>query len=307
MYNLIITRLTAQKDMQSLVKILLKVPGIDPNRVSKGLKFPPFEVLSVEKEEQAEKLKSVLEKLGAVCEIDNTDASYAMVQGKNQETEKSLSGKNKAKDKASAHAKHVLQLWIGVFTVMATMVLLTFFSPLSCDSKSSSKQSKTQTAKTTSIESPSEAPPGVLEKSPPIINIQRNNSELKKDIVKNPYNSEAWKALSENLEKEGDTASARVAKESYEKALKAQMVLASLAKAFGNQVRVEITENSVYYRTSKDFSDEEFHIEAAKLKDSLGIKFPRKDLIIENYTSKNKVQSTTLKYSAQPKEKDSPR
>jgi len=123
----------------------------------------------------------------------------------------------------------------------------------------------------------------------------RSNEELIKDLKKNPHNPSAWQALYENHAKMGDTVSARKAKESYEKAVRNQRVLSSLAKAFGNDVRVEITEDAVLYRTSRDFSsDDEFYHEAARLRDSLSVKFKGRKLIVENYDSKNRVQHLEL-------------
>jgi len=127
--------------------------------------------------------------------------------------------------------------------------------------------------------------------------VAKINSELKK----NPYNADAWKKLAENLEKQGDTVAARKAKESFEKSVKVQQVLASVAKAFGNRVRVEVTEDEIYYRTSYDFTDDEFNVEVEKLMDSLSVKFPGKNLIVENYTSDNRIQSRQIKSKTKPK------
>jgi hypothetical protein len=327
--------------MQSLVKTLLKIPGLSSGQVSKGLRVPPLHVISVEKPEQTEKLKTMLEKLGAVCEIENTEAPIEFEKfgekaetagafNKNNQMKKmELPNKSTRRIRFSARHRHRFKwnFWLIIFAIMAFFAALTLYSPHSCDAnKSKPKQTKTQTARATdggsavsthkkaSSNMPAEEDgakghASAMPKAVPVAG--KTDSELKKDLVKNPYNAAAWKALSENLEKKGDTASARAAKESYEKSVKAQMVLASLAKAFGNKVRVEVTEDAVYYRTSQDLTEDAFHHEAHKLLDSLEIKFPGKNLVIENYTSDNKVQSITLKAKVnnptQPSENDSPK
>ncbi len=280
MYNLKITGLATQRDTQSLVKTLLKVPGLTPEQVSNGLRVPPFNVLSMEKEDQVEKIKSMLEKFGAKCQIEKIGAkdTYREPFNRNYDQTKSLVIAKKFRIR--------WRFWVIVFIITAIMALPTIY--FSKNSGKGPKPNKQQTANTPKQSSKPTAKPTAKATA-------KINDELKKDLVKNPYNASAWKTLSENLEKVGDTAAARVANESYERAMKAQLVLASLAKTFGNNVRVEIAEDAVYYRTSKDLTDAEFHEEAAKLRDSLNTKYPGKTLIIENYTADNRLQSVRLK------------
>jgi len=287
-YNLKITGLTTQRDMSLLVKTLLKIPGLKPDHVSSGLKIPPFNVLSTEKEEEVQKLKSVLEKLGATCTIENTKA---YVKEKNNKT----TGSMDAYPKHRHHRKFRLNFWVAVFSIIGIFVIITSFD-FSCESKQNRQSPhERRVVQTVGIPdtgiSSSDLKSQMKNNSPAATNIAKINSELKK----NPYNAEAWKILAANLEKQGDTASAQRAKYSYEQALKVQLVLASLAKAFGTKVRVEVTEDAVYYRTTYDFTDNEFRAEAEKLMDSLSVKFPGKNLIIENYTSGNRIQNIQLK------------
>jgi len=278
--------------MPSLVKILLKIPGLKPDDISRGLKVPPLNVFSTEKEEDAKKLKNLLEKFGAACAIENTKATV-------KEKDNKITGSTEVylKSRSNYHQRFRRNFWLAIFSFIGIFAFITSYD-FSCEikpSKSTKPERKVVQNAKTSGEVPSNAPI--------VANIAKINSELKK----NPYNSEAWKNLADNLEKQGDTASARRAKESFEKSVKAQQVLASLAKAFGNRVRVEVTENAVYYRTSYDFTDDEFNKEAGKLMDSLSVKFPGKNLIIENYTSDNRVQNAQFKSKTQPKENDSPK
>jgi len=291
-YNLKITELTPQRDMPSLIKILLKIPGLKPDDISRGLKVPPLNVYSTEKEEDVRKLKNLLEKFGAACAIENTKA---IVEEKGDK----ITGSTEIylKSRRRHHRRFRWNFWLAIFSFIGVFAFITSYD-FSCEikpSKSTKPEKKVVQNAKTSSEVPSNAPIAA--------NIAKVNNELKK----NPYNAEAWKNLADNLEKQGDTASARRAKESYEKSVKAQQVLASLAKAFGNKVRVEVTEDAVYYRTSYNFTDKEFHVAAEKLMDSLSVKFPGKNLIIENYTSDNIVQNIQLKSKTQPKEKDSPK
>jgi enamine deaminase RidA (YjgF/YER057c/UK114 family) len=302
-YNLKIRELTKQRDMQALVKILLKVPGLNPDQVSKGLKIPPLNVFSAEKEEEAQKLKSLLEKFGAVCAIENTEA----LAKENRKKTAAHSAEFLKRRRRFRIRRFVLKFWLAIFSVLGIFIFITFY-----DFSGESKPSQSQSSQGRPIQSkqvlPSQTAKQVAQaakmlddalatviKSQNAATVAKTNSELRKEIVKNPYNADAWKALAENLEKQGDTASAQQAKESHEKSVKVQMVLASLAKAFGNKVRVEILEDAIYYRTSYDFTDSEFHAEAKKLMDSLTFKFPDKNLIIENYTSDNRVQTVQLK------------
>jgi len=118
------------------------------------------------------------------------------------------------------------------------------------------------------------------------------NKELRKALVKNPYNDSAWKALYEKLEKEGDSTGAKSAKESHARAVKAKQVLLNLASGLGKDVQVEIKDNAVHYTINKGLTDSEFYEEAVKLKKKLNSRFPGKDLVFENTASN---QSVTMK------------
>jgi cell division protein FtsB len=297
-YNLKITELTKQRDMQSLVKILLRIPGLKPNQISNGLKIPPLHVFSAEKEDDAQKLKSLLEKFGAVCAIENTEA----IAKENSKKTAVHSVAFLKRHRRYRIRKFVLKFWLAIFSALGIFIFLTFYDFSSRNKPSQIQTSQSRPSQTSQTAKQVAQAAKMLDdalttviKSQNAAAVAKTNSELKKEIVKNPYNADAWKTLAENLEKQGDTASAQQAKESHEKLVKAQMVLASLAKAFGNKVRVEITEDAIYYRTSYDFTDSEFHAEAKKLMDSLNVKFPDKNLIIENYTSDNKFQTVQLK------------
>jgi hypothetical protein len=289
-YILRIIGLTKQNDMQSLVKILLKMPGLNPELVSMGLKMPPLKVLSVEQEEQVQAMKNTLEKLGAMCEVVDTDSIR-----ENPNIKKKDVIPLKTKDK---HFE--LRFWLMIFTVLALFILFTIYfsndnNPnkpiLNKPEKQQIIQSLKTFVKSSSIAQKIAQPSGKT-------NAEKNKGELSDELARNPYNTEAWKALSEKLEAEGDIAAANTAKENYEKSEKVQMVLASLAKAFGNNVRVEVREDVIFYRTSKDFSESEFYYEAEKLRDSLSLKFPGKQsLIVENYTSNNTIQRIVLEPS----------
>jgi len=299
MYILKITGLTAQRDMQVLVRTLLRVPELGSDQVVAGLKAPPLIVMTTAREEQAQSMRSTLEKLGAICEIRDTEAVL-----QNPEVEKAVITNLKEAEK-----KFEWRFWLVISSVLAILVLSFFY--FSGSDKNKPKQSnpkKTQSAQTSKstgasgyaapapVPVPTPTPTGDSsdsENNPATTG--KNKEDLKKELVKNPYNADAWKALSEKLEKEGDTASARSAKESYDKAAKAQMVLSSVAKAFGNDVRVEVKEDAVYYRTSKNFTESEFHYEASKLRDSLSAKFPgKRNLVIENYIPGKKVQRIVM-------------
>jgi len=281
--------------MPSLVKILLKIPGLKPDDISRGLKVPPFKVYSTEKEEDALKLKSLLEKFGAACAIENTKIlNKEKVNKKGDET--SAATEAYLKNRHHHHRKFRYKFWVVIFSFIGIFAFITSYD-FSCEIKQKQPNERKAPKVKTSIGVPSNAVAVV------VVNAEaaKANQDLKKDIEKNPYNAEAWKALAKNLEKQGDTVSARKAKESYERTVKAQQVLTSLAKAFGNKVRVEVTEDAVYYRTGYDFTDEEFNKEAEKLMDSLSVKFPGKNLIIENYTSDNRIQNIQLKSTTKPK------
>jgi len=273
--------------MASLVKILLKIPGLKPDDISRGLKVPPLKVYSTEKEEEVLKLKSLLEKFGAACAIENTKA-LAKERGNKKDDKTEVSTEEYLKHRHRHYRKFRLQFWLVIFSFIGIFAFITSYD-FSCEIKQKQPNEKkvAPKAKTSSVPSNNIVVAHAA--------AAKVNHELKKDIEKNPYNAEAWKNLADNLEKQGDTASARQARESYEKSLKAQQVLASLAKAFGNKVRVEVTEDAVYYRTGYDFTDKEFNAEAKKLMDSLSVKFPGKNLIVENYTSDNRVQKIQFK------------
>jgi len=286
-YNLKIIGLATQRDTQSLIRILLRVPGLSPELVSKGLRVPPFDVLSAEKEEEVEKIKSMLEKLGAVCEIEKDKKNTS----EEVYSKKHILGEAETRKILLGHKVRIRWgFWSIIFTIFAVLVFSTFYF-----SKDKGNKPKTSKSKITQVSKANTPAPAPVPQKPVVKTTAKINNELKKDLIKNPYNTNAWKTLFENFEKEGDTTSARIAKESYEKAVRAQMVLASLAKTFGNNVRVEITEDAVLYRTSKDLTDGQFHLEALRLRDSLNTKYPGKTLIIENYTTDNRLQSIKLR------------
>lgn len=265
-----------------MVKFLLKVPGLTADEVSRGLKAPPLEVFSVEQRRQAEKIKDTLEKLGAMCQIEDTDA---IPKSANREeiyiapvVQKKLEKKNSG-----------WAIWLSIFGVLILFAALTFYFQ---DTDKTKQKQKVES--TTAQKAPVATPAPAKNTAPPEKYAKASTPGLKQTLNKNPYDVDAWKKLTANLEKEGDTASAKIAKKSYDQAVKSQMILASLAKAFGNDSRVEIREDAVYYRTSKDIGDREFYYNAAVLRDSLNAKFPNKDLVVENYTSDNKVQTVRL-------------
>jgi len=279
--------------MPSLVKILLKIPGLKPDDISRGLKIPPLKVFSTEKEEDILKLKTLLGKFGAKCAIENTKMP-AKGKGNQKGDETEISTEAYLKSRHHHHRRFRLKFWVAIFSFIGIFAFITSYD-FSCEIKPKQPNEKKVPKPKTSSTVPSNAVVVVVNAE-----AAKANQDLKKDIEKNPYNAEAWKALAKNLEKQGDTASARKAKESYEKSVKAQQVLTSLAKAFGNKVRVEVTEDAVYYRTGYDFTDEEFNKEAEKLMDSLNVKFPGKNLIIENYTSDNRIQNIQFKSTNKP-------
>jgi len=298
MFNLKIVKLSQQKETKPLVKLLLGL-GLNSSQVSNGLKVPPLLVLSTERERDAMELMDTIEKFGAVCVIENTEILAPRDESANEEAAAPV---KKRKNKMG---------WIFGVVIVLVLVPITVMHYFTGDNKykiSTEKQEikpapKAQNNARPSINGIEMRGTGTLVADTSAKNSEKSvteseskvHTDLKKEIVKNPYNDSAWKVLSENLEKEGDTASARAARESYEKAVKAQRVLSSLAKAFGNDVRVEIRENAVYYRTSKDFTDREFDREVQKLAKNLNSRFPGRDIIVENYTPSNKIQSTTIK------------
>jgi hypothetical protein len=274
MFRLKITNV-AQSDMKALVKCLLGLPGLDSSAVSKGLKSLPFELPLVEQEGQARQIQADIEKCGAVCV-------------------KSSAVHLKAKEKS--HRELYMILGFSVLVVVGFGLSFHFSDD---DPKKHIPQTQTPKDKTPppppkpSAEKPDKAPAAPAEL--PRIAKPKPSTDLKKDLHKNPYNPDTWKSLSENYERAGDTAAARKAKESYEKAIRTQKILSSMAKSFGNNIRAEVTEDAVYYRTNREFkSDEEFYNEASRLRDSLSVKFKGRKLIIENYATDGKVQRVEL-------------
>ena len=301
--------------MPSLVKILLKIPGLTPDEISKGLKVPPLNVFSTEKGIDALKLKKLLEKFGAVCLIENPEAIPAAIEkskdsGKERGKEKDIkltdsieTTEEYIKSRHHHHRKFRWKFWVSIFTFVGVFAFITSYD-FSCEIKPHSNN-KEKTASQGSRAGGGYASGyasgyGSGDADASAAKANQANEDLKKDIEKNPYNADAWKALAKNLEKQGDTAAARKAKESHERAVKVQQVLAGVAKAFGNNVRVEVTEDAVYYRTSYDFTDDQFNLEAERLMDSLSVKFPGKNLFIENYTSDNRIQNIQLKGKVPP-------
>jgi len=284
--------------MPSLVKVLLKIPGLKPDDVSRGLKAPPFKVFSTDQEDYVEKLKNILEKFGAKCAIENTKA-LRRERDDSEDESKRASIEEYLRNRRSSHRKFRRNFWLTMVSLIVVFVFLSFFDFSSSKKTNTSNQQKRQVSQTTRVVSdrPSNDAKNDAKSdaSKSNANAAKANAELKKEIQKNPYNAEAWKDLAENLENMGDEEAAQQARESYTKVVKMQMVLANLAKAFGNRVRVEVTEDVVFYRTAYDFTDEQFYREAGKLMSSMNEKFPGKDLVVENYTSKNKFQSVKLK------------
>lgn len=287
MYTLKITGVTTQNDIKTLIQTLLRVPGLNSAEISRGLKFPPLNVLTVERKETIESLKEILEKSGAICEIE-----YAATLHKKEHiehiAEKTITH---VETNSNAFGKN---FWITVILMLSFFAFITYYSG---KGTSSTPVNKTQPHKKVAVQENAEKPTERKNESEESEEETKSSEDLKKDIVKNPYNPSAWKSLQENYEKEGDSVSARKAKESYDKAIKTQMVLSSLAKSFGDGTRVEITENAVHYRTNKDLDDSEFYYEAEKLREQVNEKFPNKDMILENISSKGKLQVITLKPS----------
>jgi len=289
--------------MKALEGILLKMPELNANKISIGLKYPPLKVLTTTGEDQAQAMKNTLEKLGVVCEIENAEPR------RNSDGSKLGNAPSKGADKEE-EKKFQWKFLLVVCGVIAFLILATiYFSYVDSDGPRQSSSYKTQPAPQAAQQQPvaasvnaaipaNTAIPANAAAAPSKKSSAQSAKEreaLKKDLVKNSYDADAWKALAENLEAEGDTAAAQAAKNSYEKALRTQMVLASLAKTFGNNVRVEITESSVFYRTSKELSESQFYQEAERLRDSLSAKFPgKRNLVIENYTSNNQMQRVIL-------------
>jgi hypothetical protein len=284
--------------MKTLVKYLLSLPGLDPGRVSAGLKIPPLLVLTTEKEHEAMEMEDILEKYGAVCEIENTEA----IQHKHgSEHVQIVASKRGIGDKKLVFA-----------LVIAVLLFIFFISYFFGYNKYEIRVSQIQLEAEDFINNPTNwvgnnitDPASLLNRiivEDSSIKKEKNealnskiNKDLKKALVKNPYNDNAWKALYEILEKEGDTAAARAAKESHQKAVKAQQVLSNLARAYGNDVRVEIKESAIHYHVNKKLADNEFYEEAVRLRKSLNARFPGKDLIIENSASSGNVQNVIMR------------
>ena len=293
MFDLKITNISEKGDLKALEGILRKMPGLSANQISIGLKYPPFKVFTTTGEEQARAMKNTLEKLGAKCEIEKVNIVV----------------KNNAKTVSDIPAKEEEKKfqWRFLLAILGTLLFLIiasiYFS--SKESNNDTKPEATPQQAQTGVALPSDTKQAPAQtpasKKADVIKAAKDKNALKHDLAKNSYDTEAWKTLAETLEEEGDTVAARVAKANYEKAVRTQKVLASLAKTFGNNVRVEITAAAVYYRTSKNFTESQFYLEAEKLRDSLSVKFPgKRNLVIENYTSDNKVQRVILEPNIEP-------
>jgi len=294
-----IIKLSAQRDMKTLVKFLLSLPGMDSAKISAGLKVPPLLVLSTEYEQEATKMLDTLEKYGAVCELENTEEVHKH-KHEHEHAQTATSKKNSGSSK--------LFLILIMFVLLFVFVISYFFSYNKYEINIGQIQLEAEnfiTNPTGWIGSTINDPAGLLNRV--IVEdstVQRDkdeamsaqmNRDLKKALVKNPYNDSVWKILYEKLEREGDSAGAKSARESHARAVKAQQVLLNLARGLGDEVRVEIKDNAVHYYINKELTDSEFYAEAVKLKKNLNSRFPGKDLILDNYASKNKTQSVIMK------------
>jgi hypothetical protein len=285
--------------MKTLVKYLLSLPGLDTGKISAGLKVPPLLVLSTDYEQEASQMLATLEKYGAVCEIENTEA----VHQHHHEHEHAQVATSK---KDSGGSK--LFLVLIAFVLLFVSVISYFFGYNKYEINVGQIQIEAEsfiTDPTGWVGNTISDPAGLFNRIIVEDSVEQRNREeamsaqlskdLKKALVKNPYNDSVWKVLYEKLEREGDSTGAKSAKESHAKAVKAQQVLLNLARGLGDDVRVEIRDNAVYYRVNKRLTDSEFYAEAVKLKRSLNSRFPGKDLILENYASEDNVQSVTMK------------
>jgi hypothetical protein len=297
-FKLRIMKLSAQRDMKTLVKYLLSLPGLDSTRISAGLKVPPLLVLSTEYEQEATKMLDTLEKYGAVCEIENTEAVHPHKHDSGP-VHVPTSKKNTAGSK-----------WFFVLVaavILFVFIISYFFSYNKYEIRIGQIQLEAEnfiTNPTGWIGNTISDPAGLLNRV--IVedsSVQKDkaetmnskiNRDLRKALIKNPYNDSAWKALYEKLEKEGDTAGAKSAKESYSRAVKAQQILLNLARELGDDVHVEIKDNAIHYHINIELTDSEFYAEAVKLRKKLNSRFPGKNLTLENYVSESKVQSVTL-------------
>jgi len=285
--------------MKTLVKYLLSLPGLDSGKISAGLKIPPLLVLSTEYEQEATNMMDILEKYGAVCEIENTEAVSR---------QKSSSGHLQTVGSRKGIGDKKWPFIIAAAAVLFVSVISYFFGY----NKYQIRAGQIQIEAENFVANPAgwisdnvSDPAGLFhriivedssaqkDKDEALSN--KINRDLKKALVKNPYNDSIWKILYEKLEKDGDSAGARAARESHDRAIKTQQVLTNLARGLGDDVHVEIRDNAVHYSISKELTDAEFYEEAVKLKKNLNSRFPGKDLILENYVSKDKVQSVTMK------------
>jgi len=294
-----IVKLSAQRDMKTLVKYLLSLPGLDSSKISAGLKVPPLQVLSTEHEQEATQMRETLEKYGAICEMENTEA----VQQPQHVTEHvQVAGPKKS---------FLIEYKWVLILVAAVLLFISIISYFFGYSKYDIRVAQIQIEAGNFMANPAgwlertiSDPGGLIDRIVVVDSTGKEgnsedlnsqiNRDLKKALIKNPYNDSAWKALYEKLEKEGDSSGAKAAKESHDRAVRAQQVLSNLARGLGD-VRVEIRENAVYYSINKDLTDGEFYEEAVKLKKSLNSRFPGKDLILENHASKNNAQSVIMK------------
>jgi len=297
-YKLRIIKLSAQRDMKTLVKYLLALPGLDTGKISAGLKVPPLLVLSTEYEHEATKMLDTLEKYGAVCEIENTEAVHQH-RHDSEEMQVAYSKKNSISSK--------LFLALIVFVVLFVSLISYFFGYNKYEIRIAQIQIEAEDFITNPagwIGNTVSDPAGLFHR---IIvedsSVQKDRDEatsaqlsrdLKKALVKNPYNDSVWKVLYEKLEREGDSVGAKSAKESHGRAVKAQQVLLNMARGLGDDVRVQIHGNVVHYSISKKLTDSEFYEEAVKLKKNLNSRFPGKDLLLENHAG-DKIQTVTMK------------
>jgi len=288
-----IVKLSAQRDMKTLVKYLLSLPGLDSGRISAGLKVPPLHVLSTDYEHEATQMRDTLEKYGAVCDIENTDAA----QQHRHESEQIL---------VPTYKRSIIGNKLFLILIIAVILFISIISYFFSYSKYDIRIAQFQIEADNFLANPASwigttvnDPSGLLnrivvedssvQKSKDQALSSQINKELRKALVKNPYNDSAWKALYEKLEKEGDSVGAKSARESHARAVKAQQVLLNLARGLGKDVHVEIRDNAVYYTINKQLTDSEFYEEAVKLKRSLNSRFPGKDLVLENHASNQRV------------------
>lgn len=292
-----IIKLSAQRDMKTLVKYLLSLPELDSAKISAGLKVPPLLVLSTEIEPEAIKMRETLEKYGAVCDIENTEAA----KHHRHESEQVI---------IPTYKKSLIGNKLFLVIIAVVILLICIVSYFFGYSKYDISFIQLQTEAGNFMSNPAgwvgntvNDPSGLLnrivvedssaQKDKDEVTSAQISRDLKKALVKNPYNDSAWKALYEKLEKEGDSAGAKSAKESHARAVKAKQVLLNLARGLGKDVQVEIVDNAVHYSINKVLTDSEFYEEAVKLKRSLNSRFPGRDLILENLASNQRVTMKT--------------